>query len=81
MAELRKKLTETQVKYLTEAQEALGKARAAYQEAEQTSQKVITLIFDAHGVAPDAVVRFDDQTNELVIPDPVADAKPALVAE
>lgn len=81
MAEVRKKLTETQVKFLTESQEALNRARVAYQEAEQNSQKVITLIFDAHGLSPDAVVRFDDQTNELVIPDPVADQKPALVAE
>lgn len=66
MGEIRKKLTDVQAKYLTETQEALNKARTALSEAEADAQRTLTLIFDAVGLSADAMVRFDEETKELI---------------
>ena len=65
--ETRKPLSATQVKHLTESQETLNKARTALAEAEKNARQILTLIFDAVGLPEDAVVRFDEATNELVV--------------
>lgn len=67
MKEARKKLTDVQLKYLKDTQETLTKARTAHVEAEQAAQRVLTLIFDALGLAQDAQVRLDEDTGELVV--------------
>ena len=67
MAEIRKALTDTQAKYLGETQAALTKARVAQQDTERHAQQVLTLIFDAHGIASDDIVRYDEETKELVV--------------
>lgn len=65
--ETRKKLTAVQAKHLSESQEALVKARTALADADKNARQILTLIFDAVGLPEDAVVRFDDTTNELVV--------------
>ncbi len=64
--EIRKKLTAVQAKHLSDSQEALTKARTALAEADKNARQILTLIFDAIGLPEDAVVRFDDVTQELV---------------
>lgn len=67
MAEIRKALTDTQAKYLGETQATLTKTRAALHDAERHAQQVLSLIFDAVGVASEDIVRYDEETKELVV--------------
>lgn len=78
MAETRKKLTEVQLKYLSETQESLTKARAVFAEAEKEAQRTLTLIFDAVGLPANAAVRFDEEAKELVHLEP--DISPAALS-
>jgi multidrug resistance efflux pump len=79
MAE-RKKLTDVQLKQLAETQGTLAQARALIQKAEQDAQRVVQLIFDAHGVPENWIADLDGETGELVCRSPeevVADQAPA----
>ena len=81
MKETRKKLTDVQAKHLSETQATLTETRTTMQAAEKNAAQVLTLIFDALGLSPDATVRYDDTTRELVIveSDTAAAAPMALV--
>lgn len=68
--EMRKKLTETQMKLLSETQMAIAQARAIMQKAEVDAQRVIQLIFDAHDVPQHYIADVDQQTGELVCREP-----------
>lgn len=64
--EYRIKLTETQLRMLGETQARLAQARALQAESEREARNVISLVFDAHGLSPDAQAQLDEKTGELV---------------
>lgn len=70
MAETRKKLTEVQLQQLVETQSAVAQSRAVLQKAEVDAQRVVQLIFDAHGVPADWTADIDNRTGELVCKPP-----------
>lgn len=71
---VRKKLTDVQLKQLMETQGVVVQARAALQKAEVDAQRVVQLVFDAHGIAADWSADIDAETGELVCQPPAADA-------
>lgn len=64
--ESRKKLTDVQFRQLSETQAGVAQARAILQKTELDAQRVIQLVFDAHGVSPDWRAEVDNETGELV---------------
>lgn len=66
MAEMRKKLTQIQLQQLAETQGAVAQARAVFEKVQADAQRVVQLIFDAHGVPMHYQADIDQQTGELV---------------
>lgn len=66
MAEIRKKLTQVQMQQLAETQQAMAQAKAVLEKVQADAQRVVQLIFDAHGVPMHYTADIDPQTGELV---------------
>lgn len=66
MAELRKKLTQVQLQQLAETQQAVAQAKAMHDKLQADAQRVVQLIFDAHGVPMHFAANLDPETGELV---------------
>jgi hypothetical protein len=81
MAEIRKQLTDVQKQQLAETQGTLSQLRAAFQKAEAEAQRVVALIFDAHGVPQDWTAEIDQETGDLVCKGPDAPAEAGLKLE
>jgi len=74
MAEARKKLSEVQMQQIVETQGVVTQARAALQRAEVDAQRVVQLVFDAHGVPADWTAEIDNRSGELVCRGDIEDA-------
>jgi hypothetical protein len=66
MAEVRKKLTAVQLQQIQDTQRAVNTLRSALAEADREGQRVLTLVFDAQGIAPEQLAQLDEATGELV---------------
>jgi hypothetical protein len=66
MPELRKKLTDVQMRQLAETQSAVAQARAVLEKVQADAQRVVQLIFDAHGVPMHYTADLDQGSGELV---------------
>ncbi len=73
--ETRYKLTPLQDAQLKETQAIVAQAKAVLATAEESAQRVLMLIFDAHGIT-DPTVNFDDATRELIVTRAPASAPP-----
>lgn len=78
--EVRKKLTQMQVKVITEVAEKVTRAQTVLQDQQEKAQLTQALIFEAHDIPQGAKVNFDPETQELVFEVPDAPAKPAKTA-
>ena len=75
MAEIRKVLTKTQRELLVATQQRRQIAEAQFKLASEEADRVLALVFDAHGLQPAANANFDDATGELVVQQPDAPEK------
>lgn len=67
MAELRKKLTDTQFRLLMNAQIKYAEVETIAAEAKEHLGMVRVLVLDAHSIPTTALVSIDPKTQELVI--------------
>jgi multidrug resistance efflux pump len=66
MAEIRKKLSDVQMRQLSETQAAVAQARAVFEKVQSDAQRVVQLVFDAHNVPMHYTADIDQETGELV---------------
>jgi hypothetical protein len=66
MPEMRKKLTDVQLRQLQQTQGAVAQARALLEKVQQDAQRVVELIFDAHNIPGHYTADIDQETGELV---------------
>lgn len=67
MAEIRKVLTKTQKELLVATQQRRQIAEAQLKLASEEADRVLALVYDAHGIALGSNASFDEATGELVI--------------
>ena len=67
MTETRKKLTDTQFKYLIDAQLTYNNALGVLKEANSNLDKIRVLVLDAHGLEDSTAISIDPKSQELVI--------------
>lgn len=68
--EMRKEITELQVRMLVDAQIKHNESVRVFQEAKSNLDKIRSLVLDANGIPPEALVRLDAQSHELVYQEP-----------
>lgn len=64
--EIRKQLSETEIRIIKDVSSLVGQARAALAEQEQKMEITQKLLFDRHEVPEGSPVTFDDKTGDLV---------------
>ena len=77
MAEMRKVLTKTQRELLVATQQRRQLAEQQLKVISEEADRVLALVYDAHGLPVGGNASFDEATGELVVQQPNAAEKPA----
>lgn len=67
MAEIRKKLTDTQFRLLLDAQLKYDESQEILREVTNNLNKIGALILDAHSITEDCSISIDPKSQELII--------------